>query len=507
MDMSKRAAVFLSIFVIVLGLINTSAQLGVLTTNEFVPGTGERFRQFSTPRLNNDGSIVFQAETTRPGESGIFIISQGKVQTVALTGQPTPYENTEFISLSGNPSSQQLATCSSNQIFFNALLDGAGGGSGLFYNDGSNIVGVLQEGQTVSAFTSPFGQMQYSTIRLNRKGQMAVLAKVEADTVFLISNGEFTRIAATGDAMPGGEGRMVVNAPSLNNGGMLAFAVGLQDAQDTAARMLVLYDGSQLVPLVKIGDRISSGVGEFRTFMNGFSQVPPTLNDRGQIAFTAQLSGTPGGTTDDEGVFIAEKTKTVEVARKGQLSPDGNGRFSKLLNYVALNNSGTVVFAAELTETARGFEDDSGIFMMRDGVLRTLVRKGSVVPEGDGTFTQLEVDGFFRYPMLNEANEVAFIAGVFPEDRGWDVMGLYFIDETGSIQKVFRSLDTLGSVSDVSIDSGSVLSFPDPGGTTAFNDSGDIVFIARKLGATFLCFWSKPRINRIERRGQTSISN
>ena len=73
----------------------------------------------------------------------------------------------------------------------------------------------------------------------------------------------------------------------------------------------------------------------------------PALNNQGQVAFHAALSGTSGGNLDNSGMFRGGSGVTTQIAREGQTAPDGNGRYFGF-DSPALNDAGQVAFFAAL---------------------------------------------------------------------------------------------------------------------------------------------------------------
>ncbi len=118
----------------------------------------------------------------------------------------------------------------------------------------------------------------------------------------------------------------------------------------------------------------------------------PILNDAGQIAFVAYLTGTAGGPgtpTDDSGIFLYDDGEVVQLVREGQASPDGDGVFGlfKPLFEPGLNNAGQVVFQHPLRNSENGEFFAWGAFSVdADGSdLSVLIRDGNATPSGEDT--------------------------------------------------------------------------------------------------------------------------
>ena len=63
-------------------------------------------------------------------------------------------------------------------------------------------------------------------------------------------------------------------------------------------------------------------IGEFLGFGIGAS-----LNNAGQAAFSASLTGTGVGSTNRTGIFRGSAANLTVTVREGQLAPDGTNRF------------------------------------------------------------------------------------------------------------------------------------------------------------------------------------
>ena len=128
-------------------------------------------------------------------------------------------------------------------------------------------------------------------------------------------------------------------------------------------------------PLILIvatnGTPSPDGIGRIASFpSSGFAFARgPSLNDAGQAAFRASLTGTGVGPTNGSGIFRGSAGNLTLLVREGQLAPDGTNRFDSLvtpfLDVPALNNAGQVVFAAKLTGPGVGTTNDTGLFRGR----------------------------------------------------------------------------------------------------------------------------------------------
>jgi hypothetical protein len=210
--------------------------------------------------------------------------------------------------------------------------------------------------------------------------------------------------------------------------------------------------------------RIAALTGDAMPDGNGLLQyvAAPSLNDVGQAAFTGSASGTTGGGSDDQGVFLASATagSLAQFVREGQAAPDGNGTFSKL-NHPVLNNAGQAVFTFILAGTTGGTSDNAGLYRGTTSTLTQIARGGQPAPDGAGSLYA------FTNPGMNASGQIVARAtySVTAPPLGFDV-GLIRGDEF--------SLAQLARVGQ-----------PAPDGNGAFsqilhpaiNDSGQVSFL------------------------------
>ena len=164
----------------------------------------------------------------------------------------------------------------------------------------------------------------------------------------------------------------------------------------------------------------------------------PAINDAGQVAFVATMTGTSGGTANNTGVFRGGVGGLVEVVREGQGVPGGNGTFSDVINFLvepALNDVGQIAFLIRLAGTSGGTNDDHGIYRWTSGAPIQIVREGQTPPGSNGVFG----DFFNGYKPINDAGHVAFAANIYgatPAEQGSVYRG-----DGGLLVKIARTGD------------------------------------------------------------------
>jgi len=124
-----------------------------------------------------------------------------------------------------------------------------------------------------------------------------------------------------------------VTTPAAN----LVLAVAIVGA---AAATVSAAKGTVRV-IVVTGDPAPDGNGTLLYIGQPSSPLSPQivpLNESGQVAFRADVSGTGG-------IFFGDGTNLAQIARSGQVAPGGNGVFGDLASPV-INNAGEVAYHA-----------------------------------------------------------------------------------------------------------------------------------------------------------------
>jgi hypothetical protein len=315
--------------------------------------------------------------------------------------------------------------------------------SGIFLGDGSTgPTRIVRLGQAAPDGSGRFLTL-IGLPAINAAGQAGFLGVLhdEASGELRSHYGVFRGDEVTGPTWiarinSGAPNNSVRSFPAINDAGQVAFDAHFDGASDSSG----MYRGDGVTGLTQIaraGQAAPDGNGTFsaHSFRN------PALNELGQTAFLARLDDTSGGLSDNHGIFRGDGvTNLTQIARAGQAPPDGNGTFSGFgFGDPALNNDGQVAFLATLTGTTGGFSGHSGIFR-GDGLtsLTQIARAGQAAPGGSG-----ELLGFDD-PALNDAGQVAFLANLpGRSSREGRSVGIFFHDDALGLLKVARSGDVL----------------------------------------------------------------
>jgi hypothetical protein len=354
---------------------------------------------------------------------------------VAQTGQTVPNGNGLFLNFELNGpflSNDGTAT-------FIANLTGTSGGSndnaGLYSGNGGPVTQLARKGQAMPGGGTISSSSDFSSsnfLSVSDVGQVALYPTLTGNSfpvsIYRQDGVSFTQIASKGQPAPGGDGTISSPAtPAIADSGHVAFNAGLTGTLGGSNNNSAVYrgDGGPLTQIARKGQTAPDGNGSLNLFNHVY------VDDAGQVAFDASLLNTLGGTADDYGIFEGSGGQLTQVAREGQIAPDGNGRLSPNEPRSA-NNTGQVVFRAQLTGTAAPGTDDEGIFRGDGGPLTQVARRGQTAPDSNGRFSG------FTEPVLNDAGQSAFSASLSGTAGGANDMSGVFRGSGGTITQIAR---------------------------------------------------------------------
>jgi len=341
-----------------------------------VPDGNGSFSSFGTPAINESSQTAFAAslDDTSGGisdNSGTYRGDGVSLTQIARKGQAAPGGNNGVFDSQSTPAINDMG-----QTGFSAFVDLGDGGStfdedGIFYfADTLGLMPVVRKDQS-----SPDGDgafTDFSGAAFNNAGQTAFAADLTStanvEGIYRGDGNTLTQLARTGQTAPDGDGGndgnfTFFNMPAINDAGQTAFSASLANTSDGFNNDLGIFlsdDALGLRQIVREGEMAPDGNGDF------FSLADPALNDAGQVVFTASLKNTTGGATDSLGIFRDDAiTDPTQVARAGQMAPDGNGHFTSFTN-PAINNAGQVAFIAFLANTSGQPGDDTGLYLFDD---------------------------------------------------------------------------------------------------------------------------------------------
>jgi hypothetical protein len=210
------------------------------------------------------------------------------------------------------------------------------------------------------------------------------------DGIFKIQGGQLFPVMMEGQPVPDVSGASFGSSrgPSINSAGDIVFVAFTNERLNQSFQGIFEQSGGILHRVVDYATPIPSVNGE-----NFSSFSPPQINDQGQIAFGAGVSG--GAVSG--GLFLLT-TAGLQAVALNVLGSDqivDNGNF-------ALNNHGDIALSINKT-----------IFVWSAGVRTSVATFPLTVPG-----TNYQAVGTAEAPSLNDDDNVVFIAAAFSSGRG-----------------------------------------------------------------------------------------
>jgi hypothetical protein len=415
--------------------------------------TGELFIPLR-PGVQNGDQAVFVSDIRDNGflqGSGIFKSGFGGLELLARSGDALPDANGVFHAIND----PDIQVNNHGAIAWYNLIDSSLGGSidnqALFYTDGSKsgISIVARTNHLDPTSTGKFTQLP-NLISFNDAGQVSFKATLDFTSpgIFRVDGptGDGVIIALAGGNLPGDTGTFSgfqAVQHSMNEAGQVAFHANVVFDKGGGSSVIYVGDGATTTEIVRKNEAAPSGNGELLLPASAYFPV----NEAGQVAFVSTLTGTSGGSVDNEALFTGSSDSIVEIARKGDFAPAGNGRYLLFDRRIQFNNENQVAFRALLTGSADGAEE--GIFIGTSDGVGPIARQHQEVPGGG------RIAEFQREISLNNRGEVLFFAFIDLENGGspLDTHGLFLHDGTGirSIARVGDQLPGTGPITQIHV--------------------------------------------------------
>jgi hypothetical protein len=290
--------------------------------------------------------------------------------------------------------------------------DAAPGGNGIV--DGPNLPCINDSGAMA-------GQMFYT----GTSG-----GETDDSGVAIGSGGPLTQVMRQGQPMPDGNGTFnFIDSVHIGATGQVTFYASALNAVPSFNNGVFRGNGGPITTLVRTGFPVPGGPGTVRYVDQGLA-----INASETVAFFAALDGA-GDQFHDSGFFRTDGVTTVQIAREGQPSPDGNGQIYEgvgLGHALSNNASGAVAFHTSLLGTAGGTNDDTAIFRGNGGALTKIAREGQPAPDGDGFISGL------GGPKLLDNGATVFTASLSATSAGADNDFMFLSGNGGALTTIYR---------------------------------------------------------------------
>jgi hypothetical protein len=368
--------------------------------------------------MNDAGQTAFFGSVMPSGPSGLFRADGISITPLVRAGDPAPGTGGGTVGVFG-PSTQPSLNASGQSALAVQVLGGTASAA-IYRADGLSLTPVAVEGQAAPVPGGATFIMLNSTVPvLANGGNVAFMSTLMGPPpgrdsgLFIQDDGTLALLAQGGDTAPGTSGAtfgpfgaMPGNTIAIAGHDKVAARVDLTGGPGGPNQGIFLWSGGVAAPVALQNQAAPEGNG---VFDNLFA---PVINDAGQVAFKAALTASANPAQDGEGLYRATGSTLTMMARKANVSPDGNGKFSNLGNPV-LSSTGQIAFEADLTMTAGAGSDDHGIFIS-DGVdIVKVAREGEIIPGTYYTASAVQLgNNMFdvRSDMINAYGQVAFRA-------------------------------------------------------------------------------------------------
>ncbi len=476
---------FTLLFVLAVALIGQSgvAQVTKLyaITGQDAPDNNGTFSFFpGNPVINNAGQVgflanLFNTDDAPNDDSGVFVADGNSIFQVAREGVQVPGGDGMFSGM-GRP-----ALNDSGQSLFSASLINTSGGSidnqALYRNDPGGLIEIARKGQSAPDGNGTFTQFTGES-SINNNGNVLFEARIDGTSsgntewgIFQSDGSTITRLVRSGQLSPDGNGDFSLFNKSVRNSSGEVAFTALLDTNQTSLTRALF---------MTVGGSLThvARAGDTAPDGNGIYDLinDPDISDNGKVAFRGQFTDTIQGPEDSSGIFVSDGSITSTIVRRGSISPDGDGQFSFFASSPRINSSGQVAILATVVGTASG--DSESILMRSEANLDVgvIARSGDAAPDGNGVFDIVAGSSAFNTPLINDLGQMVFEARMTATSGGSsDDYGLFIYDDLNGIRTVVREGDSyLGSViTNFTFEKGSFAYSTDRDG---FNEFGQVTY-------------------------------
>ena len=356
-------------------------------------------------------------------QSVIAIPETGNLRAVVRSGLPAPGGGRfDRFDVASQPVVAPVNA--RGQVTFYATVLHAPAREGIFLADAGRVTKVAAFGDAVPGGGALAEFTAHPLPALNAAGHVAFAAGIAGgratDGIFLAGEDGLRVIALAGDDAPGMPTGVLVdfNAPTLNDNDELAFVAGVRRGRDIID-VLYFWNGRRLQRVVAEGERLLRIGGT----MDKIGE--PSLNNSGVIAFPAAIFKGPAL----GGIFVAGARDLRLLVAAGERTPRG-AMILRFSDQVAIDDADGIAFGAYLGDG--GAARESVLRAGPDG-LAELAVEGAEAP-GGGRYA-----GFGPWPTAAPSGVTAFIAAI----DGGDGPLAAFAGVAGNLQRVATMGETL----------------------------------------------------------------
>jgi hypothetical protein len=311
----------------------------------------------SNPFITPNGDVVFNVNN-----ADIYRTNGKSIVPLVRIGDTAPGGGTLVQTL-------ERVTNDNGVVAYTAFVSDSAATQGIFRSDGTQSVAIARD--DVSTPTGGSLTLVSNGV-INDRGQVAFYSNMTGGSaefgIFRGEGGDLTPIFVSNQIAPGGTTFADFGNPVINNHGQIATTRSLNN--NTSG--VFVGDGTDTVAIAVQGQPAPKS-----TSYSGQFIAPTRLNDQGEVAFAARLTGATGAS----GIFRGDGKQTIPVALTGTNAPGTTGTFASLRDFQFLND-GRVALIATLTVGAGGVNatNNMGIWIGKsDEDLQLVVRTGDVI--------------------------------------------------------------------------------------------------------------------------------
>ena len=336
------------------------------------------------------------------------------------------------------------------QVAFYASVLRAPGREGIFLADSGRVTKVAAFGDAVPGGGTLAEFAAHPLPALNAAGHMAFGAEISGgratEGMFLAGEDGFRIIALAGDDAPGIPAGVLVSfdAPSLNDSDELAFVANVRRGRDVLD-VLYFWNGRRLQRLVAEGERLTRIGGT----MDKIGE--PALNNRGVVAFPAAIFKGPAL----GGIFVAGSRELRLLVGAGDRTA-GGAMIQRFSERVAIDDADGIAFGAWLGTDGGAHE---AVLRVGPEGLAEIAIDGAAAP-GGGRYA-----GFGPWPTVGPDGVTAFIAAL----NGGPGPLAVFAGAAGDVRRVATMGETLPEGGQVGRFAPNAVAVAGPGGAVTFS--------------------------------------
>lgn len=445
------------------GVFSTAAGINgslglVARTGDTAPNTtaGINYKSLGNLVLNESGQTAFFASLTGNGvnlfnDQAIFSEAAGLPGSPSLVARESdPIPGIAGVDYRGFviPFIAPLSLDSAGKAAFRVTLRGASVDStndfAIISKSADSAVFVARKGEPVPNLGPAISYDEFIYLELNDAGQTAFLATLVGNGVDSTNNTAIFSEAVGSPGLPGIVAREGNSAPSiagvnyanfeppvLNGTGQTAFIASLTGVGVDSSNRVGIFSETVGLPgspnlVAREGDP-APGTASGVNYGGRRPLSDMTLNDAGDIAFRASLTGPGVDLTNDRAIYsdaVGTPGSLGLVARTGDPAPGTTlGVNYSFLFTPSLNDVGQLAFFADLIGTGVDSTNDTGIWATdTNGVLSLIVREGD----------SLNVN---NDPLINDLRIVSSLSAVSTafNDRGQLAFSATFTDGSSGV--------------------------------------------------------------------------